>query len=665
MLLSAAGVACCLADGGVTAITLSEPGTLASRISGYDVMKAYSREAQDGISPEYGRMKISGDMNGDDFEVIRNLFYYSSSNRKVLYNGGGKIVLDLSDARIVAGGQYSYPSVLTLYSAVSYTDPASTGRHSQCRDDEIGDYMFSCLDIDTLILPRTAKVIGRGAFECSWIGSLTMPQALQTIKAHAFSKFRTGNLPYGSSTIKLPPVNKVERPLSVQYSNPVVFFESSKAGIDSAYLHSSYASDNLAGIDTIVIAKDVRSADLDRLDYGGYYEVEDGNPDFAAAGGVLYTKDRKTLLRYPMDDETVRIGGETEEIADYAFYNKSNLKRVVIDAPVRKIGYGAFANSQLLEVDLGDSIREIGDFAFFNTPLKSVDFPQGLERIGNGAFRATQLSAVSLPGNTAFVGSHAFEGDSISAFSAAAVEEIGAYAFASNKSGEFAPELPQSLRSIGEGAFYLGGLAGSLNIPASVEAIGDYAFASCGGLNGLYADGNSRFNTADGVLFDKGDTTLLCYPAGKDGSEYAVPAGVRELGNGAFYGTKLSRLTLPSSLKGVGDYQFGTTSVNEELENVYSLAATPPVCTDKSFIGVGTTCTLLTPTGTSSLYKEATGWKEFQIDETNVTAINGARQGAAKEAARYTADGIRIAKPQSGVNIIVLDNGEVRKELVK
>lgn len=672
MLLSVAGVVCCLADDGVTSITLSEPGTLASRISGYDVMKACSREAQEGINQEYAKMKISGNMNGDDFEVIRNLFYRGSANLSALYNGGNKTVLDLSDARIVAGGQYRYPSVMTLsyQSPTAYISPASAGRHSACKDDEIGDYMLSCLSIDSLVLPRTVKAVGRGAFECSYFGSLTMPQALQTVKAFAFSKFATGKSAFGygpSDTFKLPSVSNIERPLSVYYGlNNTSFFETPKVKIDSAYLRSSYVTTDYLETDTIVIANDVHLADLDKLNYGSYYEVEDGNPDFAAIGGVLYTKGLKTLLRYPGDDETVRIGGETEEIADYVFYNKSSLKRVVIDAPVRKIGYGAFALSKLEAIDLGDSIKEIGEYAFYHTPLASADFPQGLERIGNGAFRITQVSAVNLPGETKFVGSHAFSADSIVSFSAAALEEIGAYAFAGANGAEFRPELPNSLRKIGEGAFYRSGLAGNLNIPSSVEAIGDYAFASCGSLNGIYADGGSAsFSSADGVLFDKGDTTLLCYPAGKDGSAYAVPSGVSVLGNGAFYSTKLSRLALPSSLKSVGDYQFGTTSIPEELATVYSLATTPPVCTDKSFIGVGTTCTLLTPTGTSALYKEATGWKEFQIDETNVTAINGAKQGTPKEVARYTADGIKIARPQSGVNIVVLDNGEVRKELVK
>jgi hypothetical protein len=60
---------------------------------------------------------------------------------------------------------------------------------------------------------------------------------------------------------------------------------------------------------------------------------------------------------------------------------------------------------------------------------------------------------------------------------------------------------------------------------------------------------NPLFAARDGVLFDKTENRLVCYPAGKKDARYTVPKGVSAIGNSAFYGCEsLTAITLPDSL---------------------------------------------------------------------------------------------------------------------
>lgn len=87
--------------------------------------------------------------------------------------------------------------------------------------------------------------------------------------------------------------------------------------------------------------------------------------------------------------------------------------------------------------------------------------------------------------------------------------------------------LGSNITEIGEKAFY-GTKLTSIRIPASVETIGVDAFNSC-----------SELTT---VTFDTGTA--------------ANPGKLNEIGNGAFYGTKLASVRIPSTVTTIGDDAF-------------------------------------------------------------------------------------------------------------
>ena len=139
--------------------------------------------------------------------------------------------------------------------------------------------------------------------------------------------------------------------------------------------------------------------------------------------------------------------------------------------------------------------------------------------------------------------------------------------------------LPDGLTKIGQCAFYDCNLLESVELPPSLLTIGGYCFEECDNLtqitipakvktiersaflfSGLLeyavAEDNPAFSARDGVLFNKDGTTLIQYPGGRGGA-YTIPAGVTEIGEGAFYGSwNLTAVTIPDGVTTIGEYAF-------------------------------------------------------------------------------------------------------------
>ncbi|MBQ3624978.1 MAG: leucine-rich repeat domain-containing protein [Prevotella sp.] len=123
-----------------------------------------------------------------------------------------------------------------------------------------------------------------------------------------------------------------------------------------------------------------------------------------------------------------------------------------------------------------------------------------------------------------------------------------------------------SVTSIGKSAFSdCSGLT-SVTIPNSVTSIGKYAFSDCSGLTEINVDENNTvYSSIDGVVFNKSQTELVCYPGGKQGA-YIIPNSVTSIGEYAFdYCSGLTSVTIGNSVTSIGKYAFwgctGLTSV--------------------------------------------------------------------------------------------------------
>lgn len=111
---------------------------------------------------------------------------------------------------------------------------------------------------------------------------------------------------------------------------------------------------------------------------------------------------------------------------------------------------------------------------------------------------------------------------------------IGAYAFRGCTYLK-SIEINSAIRYIGEYAFYGSGLV-NVNLPAELEAIGDFAFCSCRDLENITVDAqNEMYCDIDGVLYDKEMRTVITCPMGKDISSISLGSLVTEIKTMAFY----------------------------------------------------------------------------------------------------------------------------------
>ncbi len=95
-------------------------------------------------------------------------------------------------------------------------------------------------------------------------------------------------------------------------------------------------------------------------------------------------------------------------------------------------------------------------------------------------------------------------------------------------------------------------------------------------------------------------------------------------------------------------------------------AQIPPKCDDYAFARVNKqACTLYVPTEQIDAYKDAYPWGDFFNVESIVAGVESQFVDDATELERYNANGIRLAAPQKGINIIRMSDGSTRKVIVR
>lgn len=137
------------------------------------------------------------------------------------------------------------------------------------------------------------------------------------------------------------------------------------------------------------------------------------------------------------------------------------------------------------------------------------------------------------------------------------VESIGEKAFYPSRLTSVT--IPNSVKSIGNYAFYYCDGLTSVTIPNSVTSIGERAFSGCTSLSAVTVDAaNNKYDSRDNcnAIIETSTNTLIagCMTT-------TIPSSVTRIGNGAFNGyTGLTSITIPNSVTSIGDSAFGGCS---------------------------------------------------------------------------------------------------------
>ena len=113
----------------------------------------------------------------------------------------------------------------------------------------------------------------------------------------------------------------------------------------------------------------------------------------------------------------------------------------------------------------------------------------------------------------------------------------------------------------------------SLKIGAGITSIGSdaiYIITLTSGYPYLtditVADGNQYYSSADGILFNKNKTELICYPCSHAGTSYTIPSTVTTIGGYAFTCAHyLTNVTIPANVTDIGD---GAFSLETNLSDI-------------------------------------------------------------------------------------------------
>ena len=304
------------------------------------------------------------------------------------------------------------------------------------------------------------------------------------------------------------------------------------------------------------------------------WEVSNGTLTISGTGAMPdYYNDDAPWYPYRFSIQSVVISDGVASIGNYTFSDCSSLTSITIPNSVTSIGdYAFYYCRSLTSIDIPNSVTSIGDGAFYVcNDLTSIVIPNSVTSIGDHAF-AYCISLTSIEVNT---GNNNYKSENGVLFNKAmttliahpagrrggyaipnSVTSIGNYAFY-HCSSLTSIDIPNSVTSIGNHAFY--GCRGltSIEIPNSVTSIGDGAFGNCISLTSIEVNtGNNNYKSENGVLFNKAMTTIVIYPAGKQGG-YAIPNSVTSIGNYAFfYCSSLTSIDIPNSVTSIGDYVF-------------------------------------------------------------------------------------------------------------
>ena len=298
-------------------IKLEEAGTLPSKIGDTKKYKITN-------------LKIMGEINGTDLRFIREM---AGCDYKGMGTEGKLVTLDLSEAKIVEGGDFYY-GYYDYYDHHSYYYTTS--------DDVIGDYAFSgCSSLTSLTLPSSVTSIGGHAFEkCSGLTSLTLPSSVTSIGEFAFrycSGLTSLTIPSGVTTIDY-----------------YAFADCS--GLTSLTLPSSvtsiggHAFESCSGLTSLTLPSSVTEIDWSAFERCN--NLKECN--------CLLDSDLETCLAYSHDDWT-KI--PVDEIKYY--HNGQELTKLEIPSGVDKIGsYSFYKGVNLTSLTLPSSVTSIGSSAF-------------------------------------------------------------------------------------------------------------------------------------------------------------------------------------------------------------------------------------------------------------------------------------------------------------
>ncbi|MBO7458499.1 MAG: leucine-rich repeat domain-containing protein [Paludibacteraceae bacterium] len=558
----------------------------------------------------------------------------------------------------------SKPSTYSNEYSGAVVIPASITYNSETYNvTSVGENAFyECRDLTSVTIPNSVTSIGENAFAyCYGMTSVTIGNSVTSIGNSAF---------YSCASL-----TSIEIPNSVTSIGDHAFYgcRSLTSVIIGVTSIGDYAFKDCTGLTSLTLENSVESIGKQA------FENDSSLVSVTIPNSVTSIGDWAFCYCYGLT--SVIIGAKNT--GRLTFSGCSGLTSVTIENSVECIGVSAFAScTGLTSIEIPNSVTSIGEEAFWGcTGLTSIEIPNSVTSIGGHAFyHCRSLTSVTIGNSVTSIGEYAFYGcNSLTSVAIGnSVESIEKGAF-KGCTGLTSIEIPNNVTSIKTEAFLnctgltsvvvgatnigrsaFGGCSSltSLTLENSVESIGDEAFKESTGLMtsitipySLKSIGQDAFKGGNFTSVVWNAKNCNCYHFGTQVTSFVFGNGVEEIPEDICYHMSVRSVTIPNSVKSIGDRAFescgglnsvvignSVTSLGyyafmfcTSLTSVTCLASTPPVPKDNSvFDETRFYIPLYVPAQSIELYKTASHWDAFGYilpvscaDETatsNVTA---------------------------------------------
>lgn len=396
----------------------------------------------------------------------------------------------------------------------------------------IENSVFSkCELLESIEIPSCVERIDDFAFlGCSLLKKIELPKSLKAIGERAFSYCNS------LTSIRIPgSVKNLDRDGVIWYCEKLKKIEMEE-GIES--LGDTFPG--CTAVKTITIPNSLRN--LDGLVFSDFKSLRNivlakDNPYFVLENNVLYSKDKKRIIRaLPCIGPHFVVPKSVRMIDRLAFTLCKHLEEITIHDHVRSIGNGAFSGCKKLKgIVLPKSLRKIEQHTFLEcSVLSEVVLQSGLREIEwNAFFGCKSLHHLHLPESVKTI-----QTGFASSLKEYTVSPDNKY-FAAidgvlyNKNLTKLIEMPRECN------------VKTFTVPDSVTVIGYSAFWYCKGLK--------RVILPKGLKVIEGDAFGNCSSL----KSILLPSGIKNIPKGAFRNCKsLAYVELPDKLRAIEEGAF-------------------------------------------------------------------------------------------------------------
>ena len=353
----------------------------------------------------------------------------------------------------------------------------------------------------------------------------------------------------------------------------------------------------------------------------------------------LYDTEENEIRDYEIPEGVTSIG-------DGAFKGYASLSSVTIPKSVTSIGVNAFRNcDNLVSVKMGKNVSSIGDYAFYNCySLQSIQLPKKLESIGSYAFSGDDnwiwsdgykylpFTSITIPGSVKTIGNGAFYGcrelEQVTFGTVEDEEEGGLISIGDNAfqcCALTSITLPNSVKTIGSGAFTYNIKLATASLGDALTEIGEGAFSNCGVLSsvtipdGVTSIGARAFQYCSlltSVIIPRSLTSI-----GEDVFENCplksidLPDGITAIPANLFKNNDFEYIKLGKNVKSIGKNAFGCKLEGDETIVVMEIgASTPPAIANDAFpkeLALSVINVIVPDLKAETSYKNVAVWKEM------------------------------------------------------